>query len=107
MSFDLDTALDGLCAEHAAGVAAAMPRDHGEAMRALFETLTHDLPEVGEPDVPARQVAASRVACRVLPDRARLVLTGACEEQREAKTLVGLARNTEALIARAKEADAS
>jgi hypothetical protein len=103
MSFDLDDALTGLCAEHAAGVAAALPRDHGEAMHALFDTITGDLPDASQGPVRARRIAHTLVTCQVTPEGAQVGLSGALQDHRAADTLVGLARNTQALIARARQ----
>lgn len=99
--YNLDQDLAGLVAEHAAGVAASAPRNHGEALRALADTMTAAYPDISQDDEIRRKVGGTVLAFRLLDDGRTMKVTmrGAVEDEHEIHGLPALAYNTREFIA--------
>lgn len=101
--YDLDHDLAGLPAEHAAGVAAARPHNHGAAMRALVETMTAAYTDLSADDAIRRQVGDTVLTFRLLGNgrTMQVTLSGAVQDQHEVHGLNALSYNTREWIAQA------
>ena len=102
-AYDLDQDLAGLAPEHAAGVAAAAPRSHGEALRALAETMTQAYPDRSTDELIRRQVGDTLLTFALLDDgkTMQVSLSGAVEDTHKVHGLVALEYNTREWIAQA------
>lgn len=102
-AYDLDQDLAGLAPEHAAGVAAAAPRSHGEALCALVETMTQAYPDRSADGVIGRQVGDTLLTFGLLDDgkTMKVSLSGAVDDTHEVHGLVALEYNTREWIAQA------
>jgi hypothetical protein len=103
LDYDLDHDLEGLDPEQAAGVAASAPRSHGDALRALADTMTAAYPDVSADGETRRQIGDTVLGYRLLDDgkTLKVTLTGAVEDAYEIHGLSALAYNLREFIAQA------